>query len=119
MDKRTNVRVTMDIDVNDVVFDTYQEATQSYPDMLKESYERAMAVRPDLPDQGSTETELFLFWSSCGKGAGSWVVNSQRGDAVQAILVVDNYTVTCNILLQGTTYRMMGWYVHRNPKVKG
>lgn len=116
MEKRTNVRVTVDVNINDIVFDAYQEAEKRYPEMLKESYERALVVRPDLPDQGSTETELFLFWSSYGKNTGSWEVRVQSGDAVQAILEVDKYTVVCNILVQGTTYRMMGWYVHRNPK---
>ena len=101
MEKRTNVRVTVYVNINDIVFDAYQEAEKRYPEMLKESYERAMVVRPDLPDRGST---------------GSWEVRVQSGEAVQAILEVDNYTVVCNILVQGTTYRMMGWYVHRNPK---
>ena len=116
MEKRTNVKVTIDVDVNNIVFDAYQEAAKSYPDMLKEAYERAMMVRTDLPDQSSTETELFLFWSSNGTPTGNWKVCSQRKEALQCVLDLDDYTVTCNILLQGANYRMMGWYINRNPK---
>ena len=69
-----------------------------------------------MPDQDTVESELFLFWSSYGKDTGSWEVSFQANDKLQAVLDVDDFTVTCNLLDCVGHFHIVSWYVYRKPR---
>lgn len=110
---KTNVKVTRDVNINQVVFEAYTHAT-GYA--RTRSYNNATTVRPDLASLESVEEELFVYWTAKGTAAGSWTVRFQGEEKIQARLDVDDYIVDANIIDYGSHFVLQGWVVSRKPR---
>lgn len=110
---KTEVKVTRDVNINQVVLEAYTHATDNTRTM---SYNNATTVRPDLPGLEAVEEELFKFWTAKGTAAGSWTVRFQGEEKIQARLDVDDYIVDANIIDAGTHFVLQGWVVNRKPR---
>ena len=109
----TVVKVTREMNINQVVKEAYEWALKHNQMGLMDSYEFASLRVPDLKSgsQSACEEELFILHSGAGTPDGSWKTVVQRADGrISAVLATDDAEIFADIMYMDGEFRLMRWH---------
>ena len=109
----TVVKVTREMNINQVLFEAYTHATDNTSNRV---HNNALTILNSAASLDAVEDELFVFWTANGTESGSWTVRFQCDEKIQARLDADEYIVDTNIIDVGSHFVLQGWVVSRKSR---